>query len=92
MQGMPFLFASWAQQILPTYNMLLQWFLTAALAAWSVHAQSSSCPGYTASNVQATDSGLTAQLSLAGEACNTYGTDLQNLTLLVEYQTGTLSR
>ena len=48
----------------------------------------SGCPGYTASNVVQTDSGLTASLSLAGDACNVYGYDLGALTLLVEYQTG----
>lgn len=48
----------------------------------------SSCPGYTASNVVQTDSGLTASLSLAGDACNIYGYELPYLTLLVEYQTG----
>jgi alpha-glucosidase len=30
---------------------------------------------------------LTAQLSLAGAACNVYGTDVESLSLLVEYQT-----
>lgn len=50
----------------------------------------SGCPGYTASNVAQTDSGLTASLTLAGDACNVYGYDLPDLTLLVEYQTGWL--
>lgn len=46
------------------------------------------CPGYTASNVQTTGSQITgADLTLAGTACNTYGTDLTDLKLLVEYQT-----
>ncbi|KAL3422797.1 glycosyl hydrolase family 31 protein [Phlyctema vagabunda] len=45
------------------------------------------CPGYKASNVQTSASGLTADLSLAGRACNVYGDDLLNLTLMVEYQT-----
>lgn len=49
-----------------------------------------SCPGYSASNVQQSGSGLTADLTLAGEACNAYGTDLPNLTLTVEYQSGNL--
>lgn len=48
----------------------------------------SSCPGYTASDVTHTDSGLTASLTLAGDACNVYGYDLPDLTLSVEYQTG----
>lgn len=50
------------------------------------------CPGYSASNVQQNANGLTADLSLAGEACNAYGTDLPNLTLTVEYQSGELNR
>lgn len=48
------------------------------------------CPGYKASNVQEGDNTLMADLVLAGKACNTYGTDLEKLKLLVEYQTGTL--
>lgn len=46
------------------------------------------CPGYTATNVVETATGLTADLSLAGEACNAFGYDLGSLKLLVEYQTG----
>ncbi|KAK5105011.1 hypothetical protein LTS08_001284 [Lithohypha guttulata] len=46
------------------------------------------CPGYTASNIQQSATGLTADLTLAGEACNVYGFDLTNLTLTVEYQSG----
>ncbi|KAI1649132.1 glycoside hydrolase family 31 protein [Daldinia loculata] len=48
-----------------------------------------SCPGYTASNVVSTASGLTADLKLAGEPCNVYGTDLKDLTLEVSYDTET---
>lgn len=44
------------------------------------------CPGYTASNVKRTPHGLTASLSLAGDACNVYGTDIDSLNLTVEYQ------
>jgi len=44
------------------------------------------CPGYTASNVKRTAYGLTAALSLAGDACNVYGTDVEYLDLTVEYQ------
>ena len=49
---------------------------------------SSTCPGYAASNVQQSGSTLTADLTLAGSPCNAYGTDLTDLKLLVEYQTG----
>jgi hypothetical protein len=44
------------------------------------------CPGYHASNVQQTSHGFTAELDLAGEPCNVYGNEINNLTLLVEYQ------
>jgi alpha-glucosidase len=46
-----------------------------------------SCPGYKASNVKTTSSSLTANLKLAGKACNVYGTDLTDLTLSVVYET-----
>jgi alpha-glucosidase len=49
------------------------------------------CPGYKASNVQTTASTLTADLTLAGEACNVYGTDLTDLVLEVSYDTGMLA-
>ncbi|MCJ1474014.1 hypothetical protein MMC13_002672 [Lambiella insularis] len=44
------------------------------------------CPGYSGSNVQRTLNGLTATLTLAGSACNVYGTDIESLNLTVEYQ------
>jgi alpha-glucosidase len=46
-----------------------------------------SCPGYAASNITTTSTGLTADLKLAGTACNTYGQDLDNLKLSVLYET-----
>ncbi|KAK3402724.1 glycosyl hydrolases family 31-domain-containing protein [Sordaria brevicollis] len=45
------------------------------------------CPGYKASNVKTSANGLTAELKLAGKACNAYGTDLDNLVLEVTYET-----
>lgn len=44
------------------------------------------CPGYKASNVIRTPYGLTANLALAGTACNVYGTDTEGLNLTVEFQ------
>ncbi|KAJ2982768.1 hypothetical protein NUW58_g6373 [Xylaria curta] len=44
------------------------------------------CPGYTASNVVETSLGLTADLILAGSPCDVYGTDIEALALIVEYQ------
>ena len=46
------------------------------------------CPGYKATNVKTSTNGLTADLKLAGKACNAYGTDLDNLVLEVTYETG----
>lgn len=45
-----------------------------------------SCPGYSATNVKQTSSTLTADLVLAGAACNAYGPDLTKLKLQVEYE------
>lgn len=47
------------------------------------------CHGYKASKVKKSSIGLTAQLSLSGPACNVYGTDIDSLELIVEYQTDT---
>lgn len=44
------------------------------------------CPGYRASNIHETESGFTADLDLAGGACNVYGNDIENLTLFIEFQ------
>lgn len=49
------------------------------------------CPGYAASNVVKTDSSLTADLTLAGAACNVYSDDIKDLKLVVEYQTSKCS-
>ncbi|KIW19190.1 hypothetical protein PV08_03484 [Exophiala spinifera] len=45
------------------------------------------CPGYNATGVKTSSTGLTAHLALAGSACNVYGTDVHDLDLTVEYQT-----
>lgn len=47
-----------------------------------------SCPGYTVSSVTNTSNTITANLKLAGTACNVNGADVADLQLLVEYQTG----
>ena len=46
--------------------------------------------GYSASNVQQSGTGLSADLSLAGPACNSYGKDIENLRLTVSYDTSML--
>lgn len=72
--------------------MLGRLLLLAPLAGAAVIAPSRDtshhCPGYKASNVHEGASSLTADLALAGKPCNIYGSDLENLKLLVEYQTG----
>ena len=46
------------------------------------------CPGYVGSNVVRNSLGMTATLTLAGKACNVYGTDIETLSLTVQYQSG----
>lgn len=46
------------------------------------------CPGYVASGVAQTGTGLTADLTLAGAPCNVYGNDITDLKLTVNYDTG----
>jgi alpha-glucosidase len=48
-----------------------------------------SCPGYKATNVHTSGSKLSADLVLAGKACNVYSPDVKKLTLEVQYETGT---
>lgn len=44
------------------------------------------CSGYKAANVVTTKNTITADLTLAGPACNAYGNDIHDLTLQVQYQ------
>jgi hypothetical protein len=44
--------------------------------------------GYTASNIQYTGNGITADLTLARPTCDAYGDDLKDLRLAVDYETG----
>ena len=62
--------------------------LVGAVVALQPRSSNDECAGYTASNVNQQGSSLTADLTLAGDHCDSYGTDLENLKLLVEYQTG----
>jgi hypothetical protein len=82
-----------------TMTVVLTWLLVAvaAVSATSIDLRSASngdplskCPGYKASNIKTGQSTLTADLKLAGEACNVYGDDLTSLTLEVEYESGRL--
>ncbi|KAH7869303.1 glycosyl hydrolases family 31-domain-containing protein [Lentinula edodes] len=47
----------------------------------------SSCPGYLLNFLQESRFGLVAQLSLAGAPCNAFGTDFEDLTIQVTYET-----
>lgn len=62
--------------------------LVGAGVALQSRSSNEDCPGYTATNVNQRGSSLEADLTLAGDHCDSYGTDLENLRLLVEYQTG----
>ncbi|KAL6713826.1 hypothetical protein ACLMJK_008320 [Lecanora helva] len=44
------------------------------------------CPGYKATEVERNSLGLTATLTLAGQACSAYGNDIDTLSLTVQYQ------
>jgi hypothetical protein len=61
----------------------------AAVAQRQATGSINDCPGYSASNIVNTDTGLTAKLTLAGPACNVYGKDVQSLYLAVNYDSGT---
>ncbi|EIM91809.1 uncharacterized protein STEHIDRAFT_151169 [Stereum hirsutum FP-91666 SS1] len=49
--------------------------------------QAAQAIGYTLESLQSTQHGLTAQLNLAGEACNAFSNDIANLTVEVTYET-----
>lgn len=78
----------------PVSTMLFQFLAGAALAA-GVSSRALSLrqsgveesPGYDARNVQVTGTGLTADLALAGPATNSYGNDIENLRVVVNYDT-----
>lgn len=66
-------------------------------AAWAISPLSSddygsriqNCPGYAVNNAitEQTANGLKAHLQLAGDACNAFGDDVQNLILEATYET-----
>ena len=74
--------------------LVLAWVLLAISAVSSssilpraIQEPLAACPGYKASNIKTSSSTLTADLTLAGPACNVYGDDLKSLTLQVVYET-----
>ncbi|MDF2435610.1 MAG: alpha-glucosidase [Mucilaginibacter sp.] len=63
--------------------------LRADVAVLAAHDGTAACAGYQASSVKTQHGAVvSADLTLAGTACNVYGTDLDNLKLEIEYQTG----
>jgi alpha-glucosidase len=62
--------------------------LVGAMVPLQPRSSNMDCPGYKATNVNQRGASLEADLTLAGDHCDSYGTDLENLKLLVEYQTG----
>ncbi|KAF5371361.1 hypothetical protein D9615_009680 [Tricholomella constricta] len=52
----------------------------------------STCPGYTLHSLVETKIGFSAQLNLAGNACNAFGDDISELTIQVSYETTTRLR
>ncbi|CAI7676591.1 alpha/beta-glucosidase agdC [Penicillium manginii] len=61
--------------------------LVGAMVPLQPRSSNMDCPGYKATNVNQRGASLEADLTLAGDHCDSYGTDLENLKLLVEYQT-----
>ncbi len=62
-------------------------FLPCSSAANVDPAKLDACPGYRATNVKTNGGQLTADLTLAGQACNVFGGDVPNLSLSVTYET-----
>ncbi|KAL4912479.1 glycosyl hydrolases family 31-domain-containing protein [Aspergillus aurantiobrunneus] len=69
-------------------TLFLLWAFLAVSSRVSCQTSLETCPGYRATNVEECSHGLTADLTLAGTPCNTYGTDIENLKLEVDYETG----
>lgn len=64
--------------------------LHSVLGTWTEPSVLDACPGYNATNIKTKGATLTADLVLAGKACNVFGNDTSKLTLAVEYETGAL--
>jgi hypothetical protein len=64
------------------------WAATSQLIVRQTTPNLDACPGYSASAIMATSTGLTAQLHIHNDGCNVYGPDLQTLSLTVTYETG----
>ena len=64
------------------------WAATSQIAVRRTTPNLDACHGYSASSIQTTSTGLTAQLHLTKDSCNVFGPDLQTLSLRVTYETG----
>lgn len=83
--------AVFAMPILTTTLLQSLFLLWAGLVRWGTAVPSrraDECPGYKASNVVRSDNSVTADLTLAGTACNLHSPDLTDLKFLAEWQTG----
>lgn len=81
--AMPALTTTFLQSLLLLGTSFLRWGNAVPLR------RADDCPGYKASNVVRGDNSVTADLTLAGSACNLYSPDLTDLKFLAEWQTGT---
>jgi alpha-glucosidase len=81
----------WSASLMKRLAFVASVIISGQATTWSVHdTASSACPGYRASNIQTNEGTvISADLILAGAACNVYGTDLDNLRFVVEYQNRT---
>jgi alpha-glucosidase len=83
--AMPVLTTTLVQSLLLLWVSFFRWGTAVPLK------RADDCPGYTARNVVRSDNSITADLTLAGAACNLYSPDLVDLKFLAEWQTGTLA-
>ncbi|TFY71663.1 hypothetical protein EVG20_g1354 [Dentipellis fragilis] len=74
--------------LLPIFSAFLG-FASLASAEWVDSKVLDSCPGYNAVNVKSRGPKVTADLVLAGTACNVFGNDTKKLALKVTYETQT---
>lgn len=64
------------------------YLISSVFATWIDPSLLDACPGYNIANPASQGSTFTADLVLAGTACNVFGSDLKSLSLAVVYETG----
>lgn len=67
---------------------IVPFFVVPVFGTWIEPSVLDACPGYNVTNPIVQGVTLTAKLNLAGTACNVFGTDLEELSLTVTYETG----